>query len=266
LIQKRILFSLLACSLLCTAAGPAPGPLRIIGTPTNGCIAGAVELPDRGPNFSRIRMSRSEFWGAPLTIERIEMLALRAQQAGLPPLYINDISHPRGGRFPGHAGHEQGLEADIWLDVNPKPALTDAERDALEIPSLVMPDGFSVNKSLWRPEHVKLIQLAATLPDIERIFVNPAIKQALCDTVTGDRRWLHVVRPWYGHASHMHLRFACPADQPECVTMPAIPAGDGCDATLQWWFDQLAHPAPPATTHATPPPIPAACRQILNPG
>ncbi len=262
--------AVLLAALLATAETPAPtpalGPLRIVGTATNGCIQGAEELPDQGPNFFEIRQSRSQFWGAPLTIERIEMLAARAAAAGLPPLYINDISHPRGGPFPGHAGHELGLEVDIWLDVNPKQVLSAAQRERLEIPSLVTPDGHSVDHSLWRPEHVTLIRLAAQLPNIERMFVNPAIKKELCETVTGDRSWLHVVRPWYGHASHMHLRFTCPADQPECMANPPIPPGDGCDATLQWWFTQLDNPPPPAAPHPPHPhaPLPAGCAAIMK--
>jgi len=97
---------------------------------------------------------------------------------------------------------------------------------------------------------------------VERIFVNPAIKKELCETVTGDRRWLRLIRPWWGHASHFHIRFRCPADQPECVSAGApIPPGEGCDASLQWWFDQLDHPTKPAPTiHPAPP---AACRAIL---
>jgi penicillin-insensitive murein endopeptidase len=222
-----------------------------------------VRLPDDGPNYETIRASRSDYWGAPLTIARIGMLAERARAAGLAELYINDISHPRGGPFPGHAGHEIGLEADIWFDLTPKPRLTAAQRDAVEVQSLVRPDGRGVDPARWRPEHATLIRLAAGLPDLERIFVNPAIKRELCETVTGDRSWLHVVRPWYGHASHMHLRFRCPTDQPDCVSMPPVPAGDGCDATLQWWFDQLdAPPKPPGSAHARPP-LPPACRAVM---
>ena len=50
------------------AATPAPGPVRIIGgSPTGGCIAGAVALPETGPGYVAIRMTRSDVWGAPST-------------------------------------------------------------------------------------------------------------------------------------------------------------------------------------------------------
>jgi penicillin-insensitive murein endopeptidase len=89
--------------------------------------------------------------------------------------------------------------------------------------------------------------------------VNPAIKRQLCYEVRGDRTWLRLIRPWYGHAAHMHIRFRCPPGQAECVQAPPPPEGDGCDATLQWWFE----PHKPTPPHQ-PPPLPAACRGILG--
>ena len=44
------------------------------------------------------------------------------------------------------------------------------------------------------------------------------------------------VRPWYGHADHIHVRLKCPADSPNCRAQPAVPAGDGCDKSLAHWF------------------------------
>jgi penicillin-insensitive murein endopeptidase len=261
----------LACALAATFAtcgraepGPAPGPVRVIGGYGLGCIAGAVELPAQGPGFQEIRSRRSTFWGHPRTIALLELLAKRAHTAGLPDLYMNDISLPRGGPIPGHGGHELGLEADIWLDVNPKPVLTLEQRENLEPPSVVRPDGRGVDPTIWTEDHAKLLRLAALLPDVDRLFVNPAIKQELCRTTTGDRTWLRRIRPWWGHAAHFHIRFRCPADQPECVQGAPIPPGDGCDATLQWWFDQLDLPPKPPSPPRKPPPLPAACRAIMD--
>ncbi len=258
----------LAWAVACGAAsvpdeeGPAPGPVRVIGGNAAGCIAGAVELPPQGPGFQEIRIGRSTFWGHPRTIAALELLAREAKQAGLPDLYINDIGEPRGGPIPGHAGHELGLEADVWLDVTPKPDLPPAMREDLDPPSVVAPDGRRVDPGVWRPAHATLLRLAAGLPGVERIFVNPAIKRELCETTGGDRRWLRLIRPWYGHASHFHIRFRCPPDQAACLEPPPIPPGDGCDATLQWWFDRLDHPAAPPPPKP-PPPLPAACGAIM---
>ena len=260
----RVLGALIGSLVLLAAApGPAPGPLHIVGGGT-GCLAGAVELPEAGPGWETIRQSSSTFWGAPQTVAAVESLARRARAVGLPMLYINDLSEPRGGPIGTlHASHQTGLDADIWLDVAPKPPLTWAERQVLEPRSLVTPDGRSVDPALWRPEHVTLIQLAATLPGVDRVLVNPAIKAALCGEVGPDAPWLHRVRPWWGHASHMHIHLLCPPGQMDCRDQKPIPAGTGCNASLQWWFDQLGKPAPPVAPR-NPPPLPAACQVILN--
>jgi penicillin-insensitive murein endopeptidase len=259
-------FGVALAPVLALAAGldtPAPGPLHIIGSQPAGCIAGAVRLPEAGPGFQTIHQSRSFFWGAPSTIARIETLGEQARAAGLGDLYIEDISRPRGGPFAGgHLSHQLGLDVDVGLDVGPKPALTPAEREKVELVDFVRPDRRGVNPARWTSAEITLLHIAASLPEVDRIFVNPAIKRQLCDEAQDDRAWLRLIRPWYGHAEHMHIRFRCPADQHDCVQAAPPPAGDGCDATLQWWFDQLNAP-PKASPPYHPPPLPAACKAVM---
>lgn len=260
---------LLGIPLLLGAAGPAmapaPGPVRVIGTQASGCIAGAVRLPDTAPGLQAIRLSRSSFWGHPDTIAAIERLGREARAAGLPDVYAGDISDPRGGPLRGgHFSHQMGIDADVWLDVTPPhPVLPPAEREAIEPASLVRADGRAVDPERWSAGVVTLIRLAAGLPRVDRVLVNPAIKRQLCVEATGDRSWLRLVRPWWGHASHMHIRFLCPGNQAACVQAPPPPVGEGCDASLQWWFDQPTV-APRPSAPAAPVPLPAACQAILS--
>lgn len=252
-----------------TRRTPAPGPVRIIGgTPTGGCIAGAVALPETGPGYATIRMTRSDVWGAPVLIERIRTLALQLRAEGLPELLVGDISHPRGGPMGGgHVSHQRGLEVDIGLDMRPRGAMSRPERDGYEQPTLVRADRRGVEPGRWNKGVETLLRLSASLPGVDRVLVNPAIKKQLCDTVTGDRTWLRLIRPFYGHAAHLHLTLKCPADQPECRDLPPIAAGDGCDASLQWWFDQLdAPPAPPSgpPVRRKPPEMPEACKAVFS--
>ena len=244
---------------------PLPGPLHIIGGGANGgCFTGAVALPDTGPGFETIHRDRSSFWGAPETIAGIETLGREAQADGLPTLLVEDISRPRGGPMPGgHVAHQVGLDADIALDMTPRDTLTDAQRQSFRLATLVRPDLRGIVPERWTPQVIDVLHLAATLPDVDRVLVNPAIKQQLCRDVQGDRAWLRFIRPWWGHAAHMHVHFRCPAGQADCVQLPPPPPGDGCDATLQWWFDQLSLPPKPAKPYR-PPPLPAACRPILG--
>ena len=55
---------------------------------------------------------------------------------------------------------------------------------------------------------------------MQRIFVNAAIKKALCREAKGDRSWLSKVRPWYGHDYHFHIRMRCPSGATECKGQP----------------------------------------------
>ena len=261
--MHRFVALCLTALLLGAAARAQPAP-RIVGGPGGGCIAGAVELPASGPGWQTIRASRSWFWGHPDTIAALQALAARASAAGLPPLYMNDISRPRGGPMAGvHTSHMLGLDADVWLDVLPKPPLSASEREGVEVRSLVAADGRGTDPGAWLPGHLTLLRLAAGLPGIDRVLVNPAIKQQLCRVATGDRGWLRLIRPWYGHAAHMHLHFRCPGNQPECRDQAPPPLGEGCDASLDWWFAQLdLPPKPPAAPR--PPVLPAGCAAILG--
>jgi penicillin-insensitive murein DD-endopeptidase len=245
--------------------GPALGPLHIVGGPnTGGCIAGAVSLPLEGPGFQTIHLDRSAFWGAPQTIAHLEQFGRAAAGADLPTLLLEDISRARGGPMPGgHVSHQIGLDADVALDMRPRPPLPPSIRNTIELLGMVRADGRDIDPSAWSSRVTTLLRIAAGLPEVDRILVNPAIKQQLCREVTEDRSWLHLIRPWYGHAAHMHIRFRCPADQADCVQAPPPPPGDGCDATLQWWFDQLDVPAKPSPPYKPPPP-PAACKAILG--
>jgi penicillin-insensitive murein endopeptidase len=115
-----------------------------------------------------------------------------------------------------------------------------------------------------------VLKAAAQEPRVERIFVNPAIKKALCRDATGDRGWLHKVRPWPGHDYHFHIRISCPAGSPDCKPQPSVPASElGCGHDLDWWFKQsVLHPKP-SPHPVTPRPgaplshLPAACRSVV---
>ena len=100
----------------------------------------------------------------------------------------------------GHESHQVGLDADIWLTPMPNRLLTGKEREDLMATSMLK-DPFTVDMKLWTPWHTKLIKRAASYPEVERIFVHPAIKRVLCEQAGTDRSWLSKVRPWWGHTT-----------------------------------------------------------------
>lgn len=196
-----------------------------------------------------------------------ERLGREARAAGLPLLYIGDLSGPRGGPLSGgHVAHQRGVDVDVYLDTQPKPPRPTAALDSLTPPPIVPYGQSHIDPAQWSAKTVTLIRLAAGLPGFDRLLVNPAIKRRLCETVTGDIAWLRKVRPWWGHEAHMHLHFACPPGQPACIDQPPIPPGDGWGPTLAWWFepDGAERPPPPPKADHAPPRLPAACAAILG--
>ena len=122
---------------------------------------------------------------------------------------------------------------------------------------------------MWTPTRTALVKAAAEDPEIARIFVNAAIKKAMCSEAGSDRAWLAKVRPWWGHAEHFHVRLDCPPDSPQCKSQPPVPAGDGCGHALDYWFKPgVLHPKPPKMPPGREPRrrcrLPAACKQVVQ--
>lgn len=76
--------------------------------------------------------------------------------------------------------HQVGLDADIWLAPMPDRKLTREEREEMLSTVVVAEDGKDVDPNVWTPAHAAVIKAAAKDPQVSRIFVNPAIKKALC--------------------------------------------------------------------------------------
>jgi penicillin-insensitive murein endopeptidase len=224
--------------------GPAPMKPRPIGFYTKGCLAGGVQLPQTGPAWQAMRLSRNRNWGHPVLIKFLKRLAVTARQKdGWPGLLVGDLSQPRGGpMLSGHRSHQIGLDADIWLTPMPGKIQSYKRRETRAAISMLARGGLSVDPKKWSIERAKLIRRAAMAPEVARIFVHPAIKKALCeaaDSIGDSRDWLHRVRPWYGHHYHFHVRLRCPKNTRGCKNQPEPKVGDGCGKPLDNWFERL---------------------------
>ncbi len=247
------------------AAARAP---QAIGSYAKGCLAGAAALPLDGPDWQVMRPSRHRYWGHPRLVAFIERLADAVPALGWPGLLVGDLAQPRGGPMAGgHASHETGLDVDIWLTPMPARRLSTRERETLSARSVLEPGTRRLAPGQPTAGDVALIREVARSPMTERIFVHPAIKQALCARPDADRAWLAKVRPWWGHDDHIHVRLACPPGDALCQEQAPPPAGDGCGADLAWWLSEEPwRPKPPG-----PPPkpvtladLPAPCRGVLE--
>jgi penicillin-insensitive murein endopeptidase len=250
---------------------PAVAAPQSFGFYSKGCFAGGVAIATDGPTWQAMRLSRNRRWGHPTMIALIEKLSRDAVAIGWPGLLLGDISQPRGGpMLTGHASHQIGLDADIWFTPMPDRRLSASERENMSAVSLVNEKTHLVKDNLWTPAHMRLLKQAASYPEVERILVNPGIKKKLCDTVTGDRSWLHKVRPFWGHDYHFHIRIGCQPGSPDCKRQEATPNDDGCGKPLAWWFTEEPwrpnkNPdAPKARDLMTMASLPKACQAVLD--
>jgi len=250
------------------ARDPAPIESEPVGFYSKGCLAGGEELPVNGPNWQVMRLSRNRNWGHPALIAFLTRFAPTAAEAsGWPGILIGDMSQPRGGpMLTGHASHQIGLDVDIWLTPMPARELSRAEREEMSATNMVREDGLDVIPGLWTPSHLAVVRAAAQDPAVQRIFVNAAIKRAMCRVAAGEP-WMRKVRPYYSHNYHFHVRLFCPRGAESCRDQDPTPTSDGCDASLAWWFsDAVLHPKP--STKTWPPmtmsALPSECRAVLN--
>lgn len=247
---------------------PSAGKAESIGGYAAGCVAGAVALPLTGEGFQVMRSSRNRYYGHPALVAFIERLAERAGRQGLGRLLVGDLSQPRGGPAAfGHASHQSGLDVDIWFHLLPKDAapLSRQQTEQLAMASVIRASKGVLDEQRWDRRYGDLLRLAASASEVDRIFVNPVIKQALCRTGAGGA-WLGKLRPWWGHDQHFHVRLACPADSPGCEPQKTIPVGDGCDEDLDGWVREIQRatkrpkPTPPDRSATR---LPPACDAVL---
>lgn len=269
-----------AASLVVSSSGKPAGELfgpvtsasrqspAVYGSYARGCVAGAVQLPETGPTWQAMRLNRHRNWGHPVLIDFLKDLSRKAaRQPGWAGLYIGDMSQPRGGPMSsGHASHQIGLDADIWMLPPDRLDLTREERENLSSISTRRERGAYVNSS-WTPEHMAVLKAAASDPRVARIFVFPGAKVQMCKDATGDRSWLRKIRPWWGHHYHFHVRLKCPEGMNGCVDQAPPPPGDGCkDAEV--WVENILNPPPPGPKTPPKPPLtladlPKQCANVL---
>ncbi|MGZ3694214.1 MAG: penicillin-insensitive murein endopeptidase [Bdellovibrionota bacterium] len=237
-----------------------------IGDYGAGCIMGAETLPLDGTNFSVMHPSRLRYFGHPVLVSFIKNLSEEMSAKKLPRLLIGDMGRPRGGpMISGHASHQMGLDVDLWYRMEKhKPSAK--EREEWGAPQLVK-NNRSVTKG-WTKQQRTLVTLAAASPDVERIFVNPAIKKDLCEKFP-DAPWQYKFRAWWGHADHLHVRLFCPKDSASCKKQePLDPKNNQCGAELAWWFSKEAEEAGAEKSKQIAergfPELPKECEQMVE--
>src|SRR5664279_1644657 len=137
---------------------PAAMPTRVVGFYAHGCIAGAEALPINGDTWQVMRLSRNRNWAHPDMVKLLERLSVKAHKdAGWPGILVGDMSQPRGGpMFTGHASHQVGLDADVWLTPMPDHVLSREEREETSAVMMVRPDRLDVDPHAVSYTHLTL--------------------------------------------------------------------------------------------------------------
>lgn len=251
------------------ASSQAPSPY---GGYAKGCLAGGAELPETGPTWQAMRLSRNRNWGHPELVDYVQDLSRKAaQQPGWNGLYVGDMSQPRGGpMLTGHRSHQIGLDADIWMLPAKRLDLSAKDRENISSISLRRANGAYTNDK-WTKQHHEILKAAASDPRVARIFVFPGAKVRMCKEEKGNRAYLRKIRPWWGHHYHFHVRLNCPRGASGCRDQNPPPPGDGCDEA-QGWVDRILNPPPPDPNAPPPRPrreltmadLPAQCAAVLS--
>jgi penicillin-insensitive murein endopeptidase len=195
----------------------------------------------------------------------LEKLGRAVHAAKEKSFLVGDLGMARGGpTLSGHSSHQTGLDADIWY-WRTKKKLTEEEREKHPSKPLVDRTTKNVDPSAFGREALGLVRRFAESEEVERIFVNYAVKKYLCEK-HGSEPWIRKTRAWFGHDHHFHVRLRCPPDSPDCVPGDPIPEGNGCDETLAWWSSEEAR-AQEALQRTKPPEMPKLpehCEAVLT--
>lgn len=214
---------------------PTLGLPQPIGGYANGCMEGGKTLPQSGEGYLDMRRHRNRYYGQPELITFIEALGKHTYQRYNKKHLIGDLSQPRGGRMNfGHTSHQVGLDVDIWMQTLPSKQSVDPYQP---MQTIVNKASGQLIKTHLDPVIRDALYFAATYPQTARIFVNPVVKQYLCQTEL-ETTWLRKLRPWWGHDEHFHVRLTCPATATDCHNQKPVPEGDGCHENLSNWVKE----------------------------
>jgi len=187
-----------------------------IGRPGRGRLRNGVQLPNKPQLYTRRNPAHS--WGSSLTVENLQKaIADFRRDTGFDrEIIICDMSRKRGGWLRPHNSHRSGRDVDIRLLLREGiPAGTLPEK----ISQVDWDATWTLIRALLRTQTVKYIFLvrdrqrelrkaaeaAGTSAELlEKIFQYPR----------RDRQ--SIIRHSRGHINHMHVRFICGENEPQC--------------------------------------------------
>ena len=186
-----------------------------IGGHTHGRLSDGIPFPIDDPRFNvlapwRAYSAQSTIDGLVEAVEQVEAL-----YPGTPALTVGDVSRKGGGRLSPHMSHQNGLDVDIgpfWADgeVRPLAAMHPSQMD--------MDRTWALLEALISNEAVQYIILDYRLQQAfyeyarELPWMDEAYLEMIFQYPRGPKHFEGIIRHWYGHYSHFHVRFHCPEE------------------------------------------------------
>ena len=190
-----------------------------VGQPGAGTLRGGVRLRPH-PGF--VLRSSERAFGTALTVERIRTAfdAMLAVERGAPRVRVHDLSLPSGGPIDDHVTHQSGRDVDITYYQT-----RGCGRDGCPLRD-VSPSELDVRRQ-WRLLHHWLRRGEVEVIYIDRALQAPLYREAQRRGATDAQlaRWFQyprtsasgaVIRHYPNHINHVHVRFACGADERAC--------------------------------------------------
>ena len=187
-----------------------------VGSPTNGRLINGIEFPTDDPRFHVISPWRA--YSCPQTIDGLTEAVdqVEALYPGTPALTVGDVSRKGGGPLSPHMSHQNGLDVDIgpyWADGETQPVLS-----AMHPVRMDMDRSWALLEALVSDENVQYIILDYRLQQAfyeyasELPWMDEAYLEVLFQYPRGPKHHEGIIRHWYGHYSHFHVRFFPPEE------------------------------------------------------
>ena len=197
----------------------------------------------------------------------------RERGSGPGCILVGDMSQPRGGpMLTGHASHQVGLDADIWLTPAPARQLSRNEREEMSATMMVRDDRLDIDPKVFTPGHLVVIPRRGAGAERASASSSTPRSRRRCAarpraSATGCTRSGRCTATTITSISASNARPARPSARPSRIrataraaSRPISPSGSRISSF---------HPKPPKEPPKPKPPmtmaqLPPACRQVLN--
>ena len=187
-----------------------------VGSHSNGRLRNGVQFPSDDARFHVIAPWRAYTCQRTVDGLRDAVDQVEALFPGTPALTVGDISRKGGGPMSPHMSHQIGLDVDIgpyWADGEAQPVLSAMHPDRLD-----MDRTWALLEALVSDENVQYIILDYRLQQAfyeyasELPWMDEAYLELIFQYPRGPKHHEGIIRHWYGHYSHFHVRFYKPED------------------------------------------------------